>query len=148
MKSTISSVLAGFLLFFAVTFGAAALSDADIQDIEDVADRWISSLQREDVDGLRGSYWPDAVHIDIHGDGRREIKVGTEEILQGQQELFDSTDVFSQLHYPEPERDLETDPDRPVYLYRMELFGYSDSFTFEKRNGEWRIQEHTLRRLE
>lgn len=132
------------VLILSTGSAAFALSEADKRQIDRVADTWITSLQGEDLEGLRSTYWPDAVRIHIKSDGSKEFERGVDEILNGQQELFDSTDVFAQLEYPDPEKDLQSDSDRPVYLYNVEQFGYSDSFTFEKRNGRWKIVEHIL----
>lgn len=136
--------LLALILILSAGSTAFALSETDKDSIDRVADTWITSLKGEDIAGLRSTYWSDAVHTHIKPNGSREIKRGVAEILEGQQELFDSTDVFAQLGYPEPGKDLEGDPDRPVYLYNVEEFGYSDSFAFEKRNGRWKIVEHTL----
>jgi ketosteroid isomerase-like protein len=84
---------------------SSGITEADKKKIDIVADKWIGSLNAEDIKGLRSTYWPNAVHTNIQADGSKEVKKGVDEIMEGQRKLFDSTDVFAQLEFTDPEKD-------------------------------------------
>ena len=115
------------------------------RQIDTLMKTWEKALVTEDLDTLIDCYWPDALSVTYNRNGESAMQDGSRAIRREQEGWFDQLDYPSLgLKYPEPQRFLPEQSDKPVYIYDYSSSGFMDIFYFEKRSGEYRISKHVL----
>lgn len=148
MKKIITGGLV-ILLLFACATAPKGITPEDRAAIDAVVNKWVKTLQTENLEGFSDTYWPEVVHTSKKADGSVTESIrGIEDLKAQQREWFDKWDFYARLVYSEPQRDFESQPGKAIYTISgkldQEKWGWQDIFQLTKRNREWRIIEHVL----
>jgi Ca2+-binding EF-hand superfamily protein len=106
--------------------------------LDEVMGRWIEGLKTENLDLLMSAYWPEAELV-MAGPEGEQVFAGFDAIAEFQGEGFRGSDLYDELVVSELPG--EADPGGPKRVYEVGGPGFMmlNSFTYQERDGQWRI---------
>ncbi|MBA7660951.1 hypothetical protein ES703_68957 [subsurface metagenome] len=128
IKRIILLALAVFIPLACTGMPPAGAPEAQ-REIDALMERWITSLKDENTDVFMSAYWPEAEKVIVQPDGKERHLRGLDEIRAQQMKAFESSDIFRELHYSEPEREFRGNT--ATYIYHVEGPGVHFSSRFE-----------------
>ncbi len=145
MKKSVLIVLAILLPLACKTMPPAGRPEAH-PEIDALMERWITALKHKDIDVFMSTYWDEAERVIVQPDGK-EIRQGFHGIRVDQMDRFAQSDIFRELNYSEPEREIR--PNRATYIYNVEGPGFNwiERFELARREGKWRIVHQVIEPL-
>ncbi|UCF98368.1 MAG: hypothetical protein JSV89_02260 [Spirochaetaceae bacterium] len=106
--------------------------------LDEIMGRWIEGLKTENLDLLMSSYWPEAKLV-MAGPEGDQVFAGFDAIAEFQDSGFRSSDLYAEMTVMELRA--ERDPSRPRRVYEVGGLGFAmlNSFTYQERDGQWRV---------
>ncbi|MBT3275198.1 MAG: hypothetical protein HN368_18735, partial [Spirochaetales bacterium] len=151
MKHFIHSSVKNSLFVLLLLTALSAFADPPFRSPEQVMEQWQSAMSRRDHEALSLCYWENATNVEIPPEGFRIFHHDLGEIIGFQIELFTSARGERgnlRFNLKEPERVMNTPNERPEFIYPAPGSYAFQSFQFEERRGEWKIDyQITLPRI-
>jgi hypothetical protein len=106
--------------------------------LNEVMERWTEGLKTENLDLMMSAYWPEAQLVTVFPEGE-QVFAGFDAIAGFQDGGFRGSDLYAGMAVTELRA--EADPGGPRRVYAVGGPGFSllNSFTYQEREGEWRI---------
>ena len=106
--------------------------------LDGIMERWIEGLKTENLDLLMSAYWPEAELV-MAGPEGEQVFAGFDAIAGFQDSGFRGSDLYAEMSVTELRS--ERDPGGPRRVYEVGGPGFAilNSFTYQEREGEWRI---------
>ncbi len=109
------------------------------RELDGLMEHWLTALRDENIDAYLEVYWPEAEQVLLRKDGGETVNRGFDSIAAAQMSIFERSDIFRELRYSEPERELHGST--AAYHYQVEGPGvfFVEHFEFVRREGRWAI---------
>jgi len=106
--------------------------------LDGIMEHWIEGLKSENLDLLMSAYWPEAELV-MAGPQGEQVFAGFDAIAEFQDSGFRGSDLYAEMTVTELRG--EADPGGPIRVYEAGGPGFAmlNSFTYQEREGQWRI---------